>query len=108
MVEPTSHFGLWPAIKFLINFASAFFGLVGAWLMSRRYARQPVMALIIAIFWPLLALFRRGERVRNSVTAAINANRDVEDAVKDMALGLVLLFWAFVFQAIGLLIDLHQ
>ena len=66
------------------------------------------MALVVAIFWPLLALFRRGDRVRNSVTATINASRDVEDAVKDMALGLVLLFRAFVFQAIGLLIDLGQ
>ena len=94
--------------KFILNVASALFGLLGTWLMSRRYAKQLGRSLLLALISPLLFLFGQGARVRSFVKEKINANRDLPESVTDMALGLTLLFWAFFLQLIAFLLDLRH
>lgn len=95
-----------PTIRFFVNLVSAIFGLLGAWLMARRYARQPFMSIVIAFLWPPFFIFRCDGWLRSFVTSEFKANRDLEDSAVDMALGLSLVFWAFLLQGIGLLIEL--
>jgi len=92
-------------LNFVANLGSVVFGILGTWLMSRRYARRFGLTLLFAIFFPILFLIGQGNHFRNSVKATINTNRDVEDSVTDMAIGLYLLFWAFFLQLIALGIE---
>lgn len=105
MEASATHPSCWPSIKFLVNALSAAFGLTGTWLMSRRYARQPLISVLVAVFWPILSLVGLGQRVSDFVAATVRANKDIEDSVTDMVGGLSFLFWAFLLQAIGLCID---
>ena len=95
-------------IKFIVNFVSAVLGLVGTWLMSRRYARQFGRSFLYALVSPVLLLLGRGGRLRGFVKGKINASRDLPDSVTDMVLGLMLLFWAFFLQLVGLILDLRH
>lgn len=94
--------------KFILNVASAVFGLIGTWLMSRRYAKQLGRSLLFALISPLLFLFGQGARVRRFVQGKVNASRDLPESVTDMALGLTLLFWAFFLQLVAFLLDLKH
>ena len=97
-----------PLVKFLINLASALCGIVGAWLMARRYARQPLISIILSLGWPVFFIFRKNKRVQGFVTSEFKANSDIRDSPVEMALGLSLVFWAFLLQAVGLLIELRH
>ena len=92
--------------KFILNVAGAVFGLLGTWLMSRRYAKQFGRSLLFALISPLLLLFGRKARVRSFVEGKINANRDLPESIVDMSLGLTLLFWAFFLQLVAFVLDL--
>ena len=93
-------------IKFLLNMASAIFGITGAWMMSRRYAKQFGRSVLYACIAPFLFVFGRGERVREFINAKIAGNKDLPDSSSEMALGLALLFLAFVLQLGCALVDL--
>jgi len=95
----------WDGLKFLANLGSVVFGILGTWLMSRRYARSFMRNLLYTFLFPLLILARQGGRVRDFVKETINANRDIEDSVIDMTIGLNSLFWAFFLQLIALGIE---
>jgi hypothetical protein len=95
----------WDGAKFLANLGSVVFGILGTWLMSRRYARRLWRNLLFALVFPVLYLFGQGAYVRDFVKATIIANRDIEDSVIDMTIGLNLLFWAFFLQLIALVIE---
>jgi hypothetical protein len=92
-------------LKFLAKLGSVAFGVLGTWLMSRRYARRFWPNLFFAFLFPVLYLFGQGGHVRDFVKTTININRDIEDSVIDMTIGLNLLFWAFVLQLIALGIE---
>lgn len=96
----------WDGLKSTANVASVVFGILGTWLMSRRYAREFWRNLLFAFLFPLLFLFGQGARVRDFVKTTINTNRDVDDSVIDMTIGLNLLFWAFFLQLIALGIEI--
>jgi len=106
-MKALSFLGSWAGAKFLANLASAIFGLLGTWLMSRRYADQLVRSLLYSFVSPVLYLSRRGKRVRSFFKAKIEANKDVADSITEMVWGLTLLFWAFFLQLIALLLDLR-
>jgi hypothetical protein len=89
-------------IKFLADLGSVVFGMLGTWLMSRRYARDFWQNLLSAFLLPLMFLLGRGARFRDVVKKTINANSDIQDSVPDMAMGLYSLFWAFFLQLIAL------
>lgn len=93
-------------IKFLLNMASAIFGITGTWMMSRRYAKQFGRSILFACIAPLLFVFGRGERVREFINAKITGNKDLPDSASEMALGLALLFLAFVLQLGCAFVDL--
>lgn len=93
-------------LKAILNIASAIFGLLGTWLMARRYAQQFLREVAFALFSPLLFLIGRGNRARAFVKATASSNLDLPDSVTDMALGLILLFWAFFLQLGTSLLDL--
>ena len=94
-----------PLVKLGINVISAACGLLGTWFMSKRYARQPLLSVLVALTWPVFSMTRWGEHVRQFVTAEANANRDIEDSAADMAAGLSFLFWAFLIQLLALSLD---
>jgi hypothetical protein len=96
----------WPGLKFLAGLTSIIFGVLGTWLMSRRYARTLARNLLYALIFPLLFLFGQGAHVRNFITSAIKTNEDIKDSSIDMTIGLHLLFWAFFLQFLPLIIDL--
>ncbi len=98
----TAHF-----IKFLVDTASAIFGLTGTWLMSRRYAEQFFRGVVFAFIVPVLYVFGRGDRVRQFVEAKVMGNKDIPDSAGEMALGLSLLFLAFLLQLGGAVFDLR-
>jgi hypothetical protein len=91
--------------KFLVNMASAILGMLGTWMISRRYAAEFLQSIFFALSWPVLAIFLQGHRVRDYFTKKINANRDVNDSVADMVVGVNLLFWAFFLQLAGIVIE---
>lgn len=99
--------GSWAGAKFLVNLASAIFGLLGTWLMSRRYANQLIRSLLYSLISPALYLFGKGARVRRFFKAKIDANRDMADSITEMVWGLTLLFWAFFLQLTALFMDFH-
>jgi hypothetical protein len=101
----TSFLCSWDGLKFLANLGSVVFGILGTWLMSRRYARRLWRNLLYAFVFPILYLLGQGAHVRAFVKATIIANRDIEDSVIDMTIGLNLLFWAFFLQLIALIIE---
>jgi hypothetical protein len=95
----------WDGLKFLADLGSVIFGVLGTWLMSRRYARKFWPNLLFTLLFPLLFLVGQGRHVRNFVKVTINTNRDIEDSVIDMTIGLNMLFWAFFLQLIALAIE---
>lgn len=100
-----SFFLSWDGLKFLVDLGSVVFGVLGTWLMSRGYARRFWPNLLFAFLFPALYVFGQGRHVRRFVKATINANRDIDDSVIDMTIGLYLLFWAFFLQFIVLMIE---
>jgi hypothetical protein len=106
MDSPSSLFPPWMLTsKFVVNLASAVFGMLGTWMISRRYASEFLRSIFFALSWPILALFMQGHRVRDYFRRKIIANRDVTDSVVDMVVGVNLLFWAFFLQLAGIVID---
>ena len=93
-------------IKFAVNTASAIFGLTGTWLMSRRYAEQFIRGVLFAIIVPFLYVVGRGNHVRKYLEAKTMGNKDIPDSAGEMALGLALLFLAFLLQLGGVVLDL--
>ncbi len=92
-------------VKLAVNVASAAFGIIGTWLMAKRYAREPLRALFFAALLPFIVLFRGRAAVRAFLRAKIALNSDVPDSPIDMILGLNLLFLAFVLQLVGLYLE---
>ena len=95
-------------VKVILNVAGAVFGLLGTWLMSRRYAKQFARSLVLALVSPVFFLIGKGAHLRRFWHEKISANRDLPDSSTDMALGLTLLFWAFFLQLISFLLDLKH
>jgi hypothetical protein len=94
--------------KFLVNMGSAVFGMLGTWMISRRYATEFLRSIFFALSWPILVVLGQGHRVRDYFRGKINANRDVTDSVVDMVVGVNLLFWAFFLQLAGIIIDARR
>ncbi len=92
-------------LEFILSFASAVAGMLGTCLMSRRYAPRFLRSMLDAVLWPILYLVGRGERVREFLTARARINWDVPESAADMALGMTLLFWAFLLQLVALLLE---
>jgi hypothetical protein len=93
-------------IKFWLNMASSIFGITGSWLMSRRYAQQFGRSILFACIAPFLYAFGRGDRVRRFIEAKVSGNKDIPDSASEMALGLALLFLAFLLQLGSTVVDL--
>lgn len=93
-------------IKFLLNVASAIFGLMGSWLLSRRYAKPFWRSVLFACIAPFLYVFGQGARTGEFITSTVEANKDIPDSASEMALGLALLFLAFLLQLGSTVIDL--
>src|SRR5208337_1506242 len=91
--------------KFLVNLASAVFGMLGTWMISRRYAPGFLRSIFFAVLSPIFVVLGKGCRVRDYARAKVNANRDVPDSVLDMVVGVNLLLWAFFLQLVGIVID---
>ena len=85
-------------VKLVAEIASASFGLAGTWLMARRYAREPIRALLFAMLWPVIFLLGGQSRVRDFLREKIKLNEDVPDSPISMVLGLNCLFIAFLIQ----------
>jgi hypothetical protein len=85
-------------LKMIAEVVSACFGLAGTWLMARRYAREPIRALIFAMLWPFVFLWGGQARVREFLREKIELNQDVPDSPISMVLGLNCLFIAFLIQ----------
>ena len=94
----------WNHIKFAANLGSVVFGLIGTWLMSRRYARRFWRNLLYSLIVPVAYLFIRA-RVRGNIKVSADVNKDIEDSAIDMTIGVYMLFWAFALQLIALLIE---
>ena len=92
-------------LKTAVNIASAIFGLLGTWLMSRRYAPEFVRSIFYSLIAPILIVTGNRERVRAFMKSKTEGNRDLPDSVDEMALGLNLLFWAFFLQLVGLVLE---
>ncbi len=95
-------------IKLAIEAASAVFGMLGTWLMARRYADPLLRSLLYAVVWPVLIIAGKADRIRQFIQAKVNANRDVPDSIADMVIGLNLLFLAFLLQFIALLMEVKK
>jgi len=95
----------WDGLKFLVNLGSVVFGILGTWLMSRRYARKFWPNLFFTFLFPALYLIGKGGDVRNFVNVSIKSNEDIKDSATDMTIGLYLLFWTFFLQLIALSIE---
>lgn len=93
-------------IKSLLNMASAIFGITGTWMMSRRYAKQFGRSVLFACIAPFLFVIGRGDRVREFINAKILGNKDLPDSSSEMALGLAVLFLAFLLQLGSTIVDL--
>lgn len=93
-------------IKFCFNLASAIFGIIGTWFMSRRYAEQFGRSVLFAFIVPFLYFVGLGARVRQFIDAKVSGNEDIPDSASQMALGLALLFWAFLLQIGSAVLDL--
>ncbi len=98
-----AHITFW---TFGLNALSAIFGITGSWLMSQRYARQFRRNVLFACIAPFLYFFGRGDRVRKSIEATVKENWDFPDYPSAMALGLALLFLAFLLQIGSTFLDL--
>ncbi len=106
MDTPTAPSQEWlGTLGFTLSFASAVLGMLGTCLMSRRYAPRFLRSMLDAVMWPILYLVGRGERVRGFLTARARINWDVSESAADMALGMTLLFWAFLLQLVALLAE---
>ena len=99
--EPTTA----STIKLVMEAASAVFGMLGTWLMARRYADPLWRSLLYAAVWPVLVVAGKADRIRQFIQAKVNANRDVPDSIADMVMGLNLLFLAFLLQFIAALME---
>lgn len=91
------------SVSHFCEYGSAILGMLGAALMSRRYAPQILRSLIYALSWPILCILGQGQRARAFFIARAKINWDIPDSPADMSLGLNLLFWAFFLQLISLL-----
>jgi hypothetical protein len=95
----------WSGAKFLANLGSVIFGVLGTWLMARRYANRFFVSLLAAFLFPMFFLLRRAGHARDVMNRITKTNLDVPDSGGDMTIGVYLLFWAFVLQLVALLID---
>ena len=95
-------------LKFCLEVVRAVFGLLGTWLMSRRYAKQFGRSVLFALISPPLLLLGQGARVRDFFKGNVTANRDLPESITDMVLGLNLLFWAFFLQLVVPFVELRK
>lgn len=103
-METAPGFNLTSAGGYLCEIVSAVLGIAGTYLMSRRYAPNFLRSLLYAAFWPFLCLIGKGQRARKFFTARAEINKDNPESAGDMALGLNLLFLAFLLQLAALVI----
>lgn len=104
-METSPHHLSWFTITaFALELISALLGIVGAALMSRRFAPHFFRSMLYAAAWPLLCLFGEGRRARAFFEAKAKINWNVPESAADMALGLNLLFWVFFLQLLALLL----
>jgi hypothetical protein len=83
---------------------SAFLGMAGTCLMSRRYAQKFWVAFLLALVFPLQWLRGKSQlavRVRERMA---QINSDIPPSARDMAAGLTMIFWAFFLQLLARLI----
>lgn len=95
----------WKGAKFLANLGSVIFGILGTWLMARRYANRFFVSLLAAFLFPMFFLLRRAGHARDVMNRITKTNLDVPDSGGDMTIGVYLLFWSFVLQLVALSID---
>ena len=86
------------SLTLALEVASAVFGIVSAYLMTRRYASSFFMTLLFALLTPLLFLIGRGPQVREYYAERSQVARDVPTGEGQALLGYHLLFWAFLLQ----------
>jgi len=77
---------------------SAFLGMVGTYFMAKRFANSFLWGLFFALVGTFLYLLGKGEQVRKFYTGGQLGSKDIKDAAGDTALGLNLLFVAFLIQ----------
>lgn len=95
----------WTAWPFVLGMASAVVGMLGTWLMSRRYAREFLRAVFYAVIWPFLFVFGLGGGIRDLLKNKVKTNSDIAESTVDMVLGMTLLFWAFFLQIAALVAE---
>ena len=94
--------------KFAVNLMAATLGIVGTWLMSRRYAQHFWRNILYTILFPFLFLLGQAKHARNFFTEKIRTNQDLPESLSSMVLGIALLFWAFFFQLIALFLEIYN
>jgi hypothetical protein len=97
MVEPVPG-GLSAHLRPMAEVLSAFLGIGGTCLMTRRYAQSFWTALLFALILPIKALAGRWGHAQQFFEKLGKVNWDVPASPHDMALGMNLLFWAFFLQ----------
>lgn len=91
--------------KLALNLASAIFGMIGTWLMSKRYAREFTSSILFAFIAPILYCLGQGKRVRDFFRSLIHGNSNLPESESEMAAGLAILFWAFLLQVGSAFLD---
>lgn len=86
--------------KLIAEVISAAFGMIGSWLMARRYAREPFRALFFAVIWPIAFLIAGRQQLHEFLAEKIKLNEDVPDSPFGMVLGLSCLLIAFLVQIV--------
>lgn len=103
-METAPGFNLISTGSFLCELVSAVLGVAGTYKMSRRYAPVFWRSMGYAAGWPFLCLFGQGQRARDFFKARAEIHKDNPESAGDMALGLNLLFLAFLLQLAALAI----
>jgi hypothetical protein len=88
-----------------LDAASAFLGMVGTYFMARRYASSFLWGMLFALVGTLLYIVGKGQKVRKFYTGGQLGSKDIKDAAGDAALGLNLLFLAFLIQLARIIVS---
>lgn len=89
----------WPRILGAgLDALSAVLGMLGTYFMARRYAPSFLSGIQFAILSAYRYLRGRGEQVRKFYVTEFMENRTIADSPADNAMGLNLLFLAFLLQ----------